>query len=332
MLRKCRRSCADSWPPAVEAWPPAALALIAFALLLTLWGTGVAAEKEEPLPPFAETCFRIRPAAGFASMVEAQQMLECIGGESRLSAGDRQSVRLKGLFRVRDWTPETVVQLAMAGNTNHVRIHVWGEGQGVSLFLPHAAYRILQDPAQAMKKPEAAMAALSALVATDDRRNVRLPNAQNQIPAAPYQIRYQQAAVVVTRGNVRLLTAPLGARPKALYIEIPYDMTLRDLAVFRGGPAPRNSPLSIASCWTGRGLLSLPGAGHCQRDRASSGWTTAAFNLQRRTLPRWRLSNWPLPGRDCAKLSSRSTRRRQAAASPCWTPRANRWTALNSAE
>ena len=79
-------------------------------------------------------------------------MLEGIGPESRLFRGDHEKVRLKGLFRVRDWTPESAVRLALAEPTSHLRIHVWGEGHGVSLFLPRAgaAYRITQEPGEAV--------------------------------------------------------------------------------------------------------------------------------------------------------------------------------------
>ena len=115
-----------------------------------------AAEKDEPLPTFEETCFQTRPAGSFLPMADAQRMLEGIGPESRLSPGDREKVRLKGLFRIRDWTPESVVRLALAETDNHLRIHVWGEGHGVSLFLSPAgaAYRITQQPGEALSRQE----------------------------------------------------------------------------------------------------------------------------------------------------------------------------------
>ena len=110
----------------------------------------------EPLPTFEETCFQARPAGSFLPMADAQRMLEGVGQESRLFPGDHEKTRLKGLFRIRDWTPESVVRVALAEPGNHLRIHVWGEGHGVSLFLTPAgaAYRITQQPGEAMSKQD----------------------------------------------------------------------------------------------------------------------------------------------------------------------------------
>ena len=72
---------------------------------------------------------------------------------------------------------------------------------------------------------------LGSLVASDDRRGLRLP------PGA-YQIRCQQGALVVTKGDVRVMTIPLDAPAKDLFLEVPNDATLHDLALFRSGPAP----------------------------------------------------------------------------------------------
>ncbi len=68
-----------------------------------------AAENNEPLPTFEETCFQVRPAASFLPLADAQRMLEGIGQDSRIFPGDNVKTRLKGLFRIRDWTPEKVV-------------------------------------------------------------------------------------------------------------------------------------------------------------------------------------------------------------------------------
>ena len=57
-------------------------------------------------------------------------------------------------------------------------------------------------------------------------------------PTAHCQIRCQDGAVVVTKGNVRLLTAPLEGTVKSLYIEAPDDAMLQDLALLRSGPVP----------------------------------------------------------------------------------------------
>ena len=85
-------------------------------------------------------------------------MLEATGPGSNLSPGDRGSVRLNGLFRVRDWTPESTLRVALDNPGSQLRIHAWGEGHGDSLFLTAAgaAYRITQQPSEAMTKQDPA--------------------------------------------------------------------------------------------------------------------------------------------------------------------------------
>jgi len=192
----------------------------------------MAAEKNEPLPSFEEACFQCRPAISFLPIADAQRMLEGIGQESRIFRGDRDKSRLKGLFRVRDWTPGSALRVALAEQGSHLRIHVWGEGHGVSLFLTPAgaAYRITQQPGEAMLRQNVRLG-LASLVTTDDRRGARLPH-------AAYQIRCQQQAVVVTKGDVRLMTVPLEGPATNLYLQVPNDATLQDLALFRTGPVP----------------------------------------------------------------------------------------------
>ena len=158
-------------------------------------------------------------------------MLEGIGQDSRLFPGDGNKVRLKGLFRLRDWTPENAVRVALQQGS-HLRIHVWGEGHGVSLFLTPAgaAYRITQQPGEALLKQDVRLG-LATLLTTDDRRGARLPH-------AAYQVRCQDRAVVVTKGNIRVMTVPLEGPPKSIYLQVPNDAMLHDLAIFRSGPAP----------------------------------------------------------------------------------------------
>src|SRR5208282_5518815 len=127
----------------------------AIAILLASCGTA-AADNTEPLPTFEATCFQARAVTSFLPMADAQRMLECVGQDSRLFPGDRNKVRLKGLFRVRDWTPESVVLVDLTEPGNCLRFHVWGEGQGVSLFLTPAgaAYRITQPPGEGAWKQD----------------------------------------------------------------------------------------------------------------------------------------------------------------------------------
>ena len=216
---------------------PGRVTVTAIVIALVSCGTSAAAEKaaaekDEPLPTFAETCFQTRPFGSFLPLADAQRMLEGIGGESRVSPADRASVKLKGLFRLRDWTPESTVCFNLREQASNFRIYVWGDGHGVAIYaLPNisAAYRIAQAPHEHIAKDP--LAVFSTLVATDDRRGFRLP------PGA-WQIRCQEGAVVLTKGSVRVMTVPLESPAKALYLEVPWDMVLQDLALLHSGPAP----------------------------------------------------------------------------------------------
>jgi len=206
------------------------------AILIAIAASAAAAEKSETLPTFEEACFELRPAGSFLPIADARQMLESIGQDSRIFPGDRDKARLKGLFRVRGWTPESVVRVALSEPGSHLRIHLWGAGHGVSLFLTPAgaAYRLGQQPSEAMLKQDV-RSGLATLVTTDDRRGARLPH-------SAYQIRCQQQAVVVTKGDVRVMTVTLEGPATDLYLQVPGDATLQDLALLRVGPVPEELP------------------------------------------------------------------------------------------
>jgi hypothetical protein len=68
------------------------------------------------------------------------------------------------------------------------------------------------------------------LLATDGGRNARSI-------AGAYQFRHQDRSMVLTKGDVRLLTAPLDAPPTDVYLE-GSGLLLREIDVWRSGPAP----------------------------------------------------------------------------------------------
>jgi outer membrane protein assembly factor BamB len=205
---------------------------LAVFLVLASCGVLPAAETTDPLPTFAEMCFRARSAKSFLPMASAERILEAVGPESRLFVGDNEKTRLKGLFRVREWTPDCAVRVAVTEPSQHWRIHLWGHGHGVSIFLlpAGAAYRITEEPGGPGWHRELRQA-MSALVTTDDRRGVRLPE-------SAYQFRCQDGSVVVTKGDARVMTIPLQGPADKFYLEAPVDATLNDLALIRSGPAP----------------------------------------------------------------------------------------------
>ena len=138
-------------------------------------GLSLAAEKDEPRPRSRKCASAARPP--FLPMADAQRMLEGVGQESRLSPGDRGKVRLKGLFRIRDWTPEQVVRFALTETDNQPASPRLGRGQRrfATLCLPRA------PPTASPSSPAKPCGGriphlfLASVVTTDDRRGMRLP-------------------------------------------------------------------------------------------------------------------------------------------------------------
>ena len=122
--------------------------------MLVLWlvasGIASAAEKSEPLPTFAATSFQFRPPAAFLPLADAQRMLESIGQDSHIRA-DNVKARMRGLFRLRDWTPDCAVRVAFADQGSHLRIHVWARDR-VSRFSSRPRARPIAWPNRRAKR------------------------------------------------------------------------------------------------------------------------------------------------------------------------------------
>ncbi len=146
-------------------------------------------------------------------------------------------------------------------------------------FAAGAAYRIMQQPGEAMVKrlKKDPRSILVSLAATDDRRGLRLPH-------GAYQVRWQDGAVVVTKGNVRLMTVPLEGPLKDLYIEVPNDAMLQDLALLPSGPVPEETCARPPRRPDGTRPAELPWRQEAaERSKPAETGQTVAWNWRRRT-------------------------------------------------
>jgi outer membrane protein assembly factor BamB len=158
-----------------------------------------------------------------------------------------------GLLRLRAPWPANAV-LSLAPFDHHgMAIHFWSGKAGVSLYYYQhprptwAAYRTTR------KGPEARPATF-ALVATDNDRYDR------SVPGA-IDIRHQAGTLFVSRGDLRLLTAPLDGPPAEVYFD--KHAWLRSFSMYRAEPFPDDAadPLVSPSPHQGKGNLESSPAG-----------------------------------------------------------------------
>lgn len=226
-----------------------------------------------PVRPFAEVCFEDRSDLRGLSEQDAGRWLEKTGNRpfSLKPGGDANCrlVRFQGMARLKTWVPDATLRLSF--QSVPLRIHFWAEGGGVSLYhypgqpLRWVAYGCSQSPDSQPphNKPATGLTPMP-LLATDDYRGARFVD-------DTIEVRYQDGAIVLTKGDVRLLTAPMVAAPTAVYIEASGETLLRDLALCRSGPAP-DMPVRnrrpVLSGQTPAQLVwkeSLPGDGQFER-------------------------------------------------------------------
>ena len=121
-------------------------------------------------------------------------------------------------------------------------IHFWSGREGVALvnfthepWAKWAAYREQHRPGEKVAK-EIDWPAMR-LLATDDERG-------RSSFSDTFEVRWQDGTLVLSKGDLRLLTVPLAGKPTAVYLEAGSGIALRDLAFCRSGPIPAE-PLAV---------------------------------------------------------------------------------------
>jgi len=206
-------------------------------------------EVAGPVRPFAETCFEDFQTSGGVTAKEVGRWLAPVEGHP-LAISDAaggatfRGATVKGWARLRaPWGPDAVLRLTLS-SPDPIELHFWSGGQGLTLSCRRvdnrpfwAAYRITRRPLEPIvldgQKHEVVDPGL-ALLTTDDQRAGRTAT-------GTCEIRYQDRALVMTQGDIRLLTAPLESPPEEIYLE-GKSFLLRDIAMVRGPPAPDDPP------------------------------------------------------------------------------------------
>jgi len=242
----------------------AAVAVIAVAVFGVRLPTGAAQAAEEPAaaaiaadnagPPrdladrqtrFEETCFRdFADASGGLSEEEARARLQPVEGHpcklTESSSQHGRAVTLKGLAKLRaPWSEDTALRLTLHGD-KPFKLHFWHPRQGTLLhyyptgyWASWAAYRTTRHPTGELTigdLPHGLADAELALLCTDNGRS-------NRVDCGTYTIRHQDGSLVMTKGDVRLLSVPMAAPPAEVYLEGD-SLLLREITMFHSRGIP----------------------------------------------------------------------------------------------
>lgn len=207
-------------------------------------------DLSSPVRPSAHACFEDFYTAGRGlSAKEARRWFAEVSGRP-LEIGEQGSepaaraATLKGLARLRaPWPTDAVLRLSFTSQ-GPLKLHFWGMDEGVTLVAYRmgdrplwAAYRTTQLPLGPLviegHKHEVIDPGL-ALMSTDDLRAGRSLD-------GTVEVRHQRGTLVLSKGDVRLLTAPMERPPQEVYLET-QGLMLRDMDMYRGEPMPNEPP------------------------------------------------------------------------------------------
>jgi outer membrane protein assembly factor BamB len=194
---------------------------------------------DRPRVPFVERVFQdsAKPAVGLTQNQLTRWLGEVLGETKRFTSETRGETPIsgfEGLTRLLPpWPPDAVLQMTPFDHDG-MAVHFWNGMNGISFyFYEHpqpvwAAYqttRLADEP-----RPRT-----HVLVGTDNARYERSL-------AGMVEIRHQDGTVVLSRGDLRLLTAPLAAPPAEVYFD--RRAAFRSFTMYRGEPIPDEPELA----------------------------------------------------------------------------------------
>jgi len=202
-----------------------------------------AAAGEDRPPPFAQVCFDDFDIAedSFPSREDVLAVLAPVRGHkagiTEAQSHNKPIQQISGLFRLKaPWRADTVLRLSLA-EEKQFRIHLWYGTRGVTL-----AYQPGQNRAWSAygttrrgNRPQPETMALWAL---DNGRYHRSGH-------GTFELRHHDGQVVLSRGDLVLLRAPLHGPPREIYFD--GEAQVRGIALTRSGPPPAASKGGAAS-------------------------------------------------------------------------------------
>ena len=185
---------------------------------------GVPWDVKGPVREFDDVAFHDRSPVGGLSETEARQWLEQAKGQplhlAKRPYGIVRTVEFKGLAKLRaDWAPEAVLRLSSW--VVLLKLHFCA-GQEVTVLASPAtwpwhrwaAYRTRRQPGEPIPKLEPGAPPVVTLLATDDNRS-------GLSYSDTVEVRCRDGFLILSRGDIRLLTVPFAGKPTAVYLEAP---------------------------------------------------------------------------------------------------------------
>ena len=202
-------------------------------------------ELHEPhVPPrFEDVCFGEFDDRGeYPTPAELKKVFGRVSGQpyqisettKRLRTGERRISHLSGVFRLNhQWKPDTTLRLSLI-DPGLLQLHFWRGRQGVTLrYCPPAvktwgAYRTTRQGT----RPQPSTFADWALDGGRYRR----------AGLGTFEVRYHDGNIVLTRGDLRLLSVPMEGLPAEVYLE--GSGLVRGVTIYRSTGGPKRPELS----------------------------------------------------------------------------------------
>lgn len=139
----------------------------------------------------------------------------------------------EGIGRLRSpWPRDAVLRLGLF-DYDQLKIHFWSGNEGVSLQWFGRQDTMMWGAFHARRKPNDPRPSELSLSTTDDGRHLRTD-------LGVFELRHQAGTLVMSRGDVRLLTIPMPRPPKDVYFE--GRTRVSGIALQRSEPAPPTAP------------------------------------------------------------------------------------------
>jgi tetratricopeptide (TPR) repeat protein len=205
-----------------------------------------AAEEPAPPPPFASVCFDdFTGAQEFPSREAVHRMLAEIPGAaygmSEESFNNVKPVIVSGLSRLADpWPADHALRLSFL-RLEQWRIYLWNGKQGVALYYCPAPWACWSEWAAyaTTRTGTAPRPDTFALWAGDEGRFSRCGG-------GTFALHYEEGNLVMTRGNLRMLSVPFSGPPAEVYFEGKAMIRGMALVPCRGvAPPPATLPLAM---------------------------------------------------------------------------------------
>ena len=200
---------------------------------------------DAPPRQFAEDCWQdFRTGGKELTEAKVRQLFEPVAGQvlelAATSDTNGSAVTFTGFARLRaPWVPDAVLRWS-CHSSQPFGVHLWTGQRGISLWYygpgnreSWAAYQTTCRPGQPLVVDGRSLPVNDpelALITTDDGRT-------GHAVAGTFAVRHQRGSLVLTKGDLQLLSVPLADLPREVYFQGNAAL-LRDLALYRATPVP----------------------------------------------------------------------------------------------